>query len=181
MNPFKPIAGYEGKYIINEIGDVFYVGKDRAAVARGYGIAPKKTCMDKAGYVRVTLVKGGKSVQKLLHNLLAEAFIEKPPGTYLVDHINGVTNDNRLHNLRWVTQVENQLNRHRVVASSGYIGVHRIKGSALKPWMACGKLSGKQLYLGTYATIEEAVEARKEWEASVGSMSTSNTTRRQND
>lgn len=60
------------------------------------------------GYVRVTTSSiGGKRRRKLLHVLVAEAFIHKPKGSTEVNHKNGLKTDNRAENLEWTTHSEN--------------------------------------------------------------------------
>ena len=46
-----------------------------------------------------------------LHRLVAEMFLIKPLGKWIVDHIDGNKKNNNVNNLRWVTNSENQLNR----------------------------------------------------------------------
>ena len=43
----------------------------------------------------------------MLHRIIAEAFIYKPNGKTVVNHINHNRNDNRIENLEWCTQSEN--------------------------------------------------------------------------
>ena len=67
------------------------------------------TYIHNSGYERVLLTNDeGKKQQKLVHRLIAEAFIPNPENKPEVNHINGVKSDNQLHNLEWCTKSENQ-------------------------------------------------------------------------
>ena len=59
------------------------------------------------GYLRVSIWENGIRNRKLVHRLVAEAFIPNPENKSQVDHINNNTSDNRAENLRWVTAKEN--------------------------------------------------------------------------
>lgn len=59
------------------------------------------------GYARVNMYHGRKLCHVLVHKLVADAFLEKDDERTEIDHINGIRNDNRVSNLRWVTRTEN--------------------------------------------------------------------------
>lgn len=78
-----------------------------------------------------------------------------------VDHINHVRDDNRLVNLRFVTQGENLKNQS--VSSkntSGVTGVYFSK--AKKKYIAQIKVNREAVYLGIFDTLEDAAEARRQ-------------------
>lgn len=70
-----------------------------------------------AGYQRVNLRREGQTVQKYIHRLVAEAYLEKPEGAYEVNHKDGDKTNNAVDNLEWVSHQQNvqhsfdQLNR----------------------------------------------------------------------
>lgn len=75
-----------------------------------------------------------------------------------LDHINGNRLDNRISNLREVTRAENCRNQKlRKTNKSGVIGVIQ-KGSR---WHANIMANGKQVFLGSFSTKEEAAAARQ--------------------
>jgi hypothetical protein len=75
-----------------------------------------------------------------------------------IDHINGDGLDNRIANLRLATRAENASNARRALDNiSGTKGVQ----SNGNGYMARIRVHGKQHYLGTFRTLEEAVEARR--------------------
>ena len=81
-----------------------------------------------------------------------------------IDHINGVRTDNRISNLRSVTKAENAKNmRLSRRNSSGQVGV-RFHGKRNK-WSADIRVGRKLIFLGRFATIDEAISARKSAEA----------------
>lgn len=78
-----------------------------------------------------------------------------------IDHINGDRTDNRLVNLRNVTQNENAKNtKLHKRNTSGVTGVYKTKTS----WIARICINSKDTLVGTYQTKEEAVRARKQAE-----------------
>ena len=103
------------------------------------------------------------SVMYLAHRVIwAIAHNEWPADQ--IDHINGVKNDNRIENLRAVTNGENSRNLpRRADNSSGVTGVTWHK-KALK-WTAQIAVNGRLLHLGRYAEKDDAVAARKAAEA----------------
>lgn len=103
------------------------------------------------GYRRVKI--GGRSY---LAHRLAWLIVhgEWPAGQ--VDHINGLTTDNRLRNLRQATAAQNQANsKRRADNKSGAKGVCRQHGK----WLAYIRVNGRNRYLGYHETVEAASAA----------------------
>ena len=66
-----------------------------------------KPSRSSSGYLHVQLYIDGKSFTKLIHQLVAEAFIENPDNKPDVNHIDGNKLNNNVSNLEWVTKSEN--------------------------------------------------------------------------
>lgn len=76
----------------------------------------------------------------------------------VIDHINGIKNDNRLSNLREATFSQNNQNRGMLSNNtSGFQGICWIESS--QKWRASVGVSGRPKYLGLYLTKEAAFEA----------------------
>lgn len=63
----------------------------------------------KGKYHKVGLFKDGKQIGKYVHILVAEAFLDKPDGAWVVNHKDGDGTNNKLENLEWVTFQQNIL------------------------------------------------------------------------
>jgi hypothetical protein len=59
------------------------------------------------GYGVVNVIEDGKVKLRLVHRLVAQAFIPNPDNKPYVNHINSKPTDNRVINLEWCTQKEN--------------------------------------------------------------------------
>ena len=76
-----------------------------------------------------------------------------------VDHINGIRSDNRISNLRVVCRQENSRNASKSRRNtSGTVGVSWSKKD--KRWRAGICVDGKEIYLGNFLNIDDAVNAR---------------------
>lgn len=67
------------------------------------------------GYKLVWLYVDRKRYGRQIHRLVAKAFVPNPENKPEVNHINGITNDNRAENLEWCTHSENNLHAFRVL------------------------------------------------------------------
>lgn len=70
------------------------------------------------GYVRVEI----KDKAYSMHRLVYETFVGPIPQNMVIDHINGIKDDNRLENLRCISQSENAINAQR----NGHKGQHKV-------------------------------------------------------
>ncbi len=117
-----------------------------------------------AGYLHslgYTLIQVNKKAYKA-HRLIWLWYYGRWPKQE-IDHINHNRNDNRICNLREVSHGENCRNSSLYSKNtSGQAGVSFYKRDG--NWQAYINSNGKRISLGKFATLEEAIKARKEAE-----------------
>lgn len=108
------------------------------------------------GYLYVNIVDKKPRV----HRLVARAFLDDYSDSLQVDHINGDKLDNRVENLRMVTNQQNSqaFARKRKSTSSKYRGVSLHK--PCKRWQALVSVDGKQQHLGYF---DDELDAAMAW------------------
>lgn len=110
--------------------------------------------LGKHGYVTFSTNRTGPV---LVHRLICPA----DPGMH-VDHKDGDKLNNTRANLRAVSPQINQVNRKRPNRNntSGHRGVSLSSASKRRPWLAQITVNRKNVYLGLFPTVEEAMAAR---------------------
>lgn len=116
---WKDIDGYNGVYQVSNFGRIRSNGfkyvqrSSRGKLVEKYA-QPKimAQAYTVEGYLVVTLFKNGKPRQYKVHRLIAESFIPNPENKPVINHINGIKDDNRIENLEWCTVQENTQHAH---------------------------------------------------------------------
>lgn len=93
------------------------------------------------------------------------SIVHDDPGTMVVDHINGDRSDNRIANLRLVSQQENTKNCG--LKSNSRYGNFGVRKNRHK-WNARISVGGRDVFLGSFSTLDDALKARREAEAKYG-------------
>lgn len=108
---WRPVKGFEGIYEVSNLGRVR--GIDRKIVLKTGRVMPwkgreRKKVLDHRGYLRVMLSNGEKREHsRLVHRMVAEAFIPNPGNLPEVNHKDENKTNNRVDNLEWCTHRAN--------------------------------------------------------------------------
>ncbi len=96
----------DSPYYIDKNGKIFRKWKNNYKI--------RKTQISD-GYERVDLQWNDNFETKLVHRLVAELYIDNLDNKTQVNHINGISTDNNVNNLEWVTPQENILHALRIL------------------------------------------------------------------
>ena len=111
MFMWKPVVGYEGFYEVSDTGQIRTAERTVSCGPNRTRRVPSKLRKFDitSGYYDVVLCKNGKMTTRLVHRLVAEAFIPNPNNKEIVNHKDGDKQNNNVNNLEWVTRAENDL------------------------------------------------------------------------
>lgn len=104
---WKDVVGYEGLYLISNLGRVKSVTRK---TPDGRTISGKimSPYLNNGGYFMITLSMFNKKKRLLIHRLVASTFIPNPDNKPQVNHIDENKQNNCVNNLNWMTNKENQ-------------------------------------------------------------------------
>ena len=142
---YLPIVGFE-KYEVSNYGNVR--NRQTMKILKPY--------LNKGDYLNVSFNRKNLRV----HQLVVQAFLANPENKSCVDHIDNDRSNNELMNLRYATQQENHFNANlssRNTSGAKGVSYH----SSRKKWRARIKINSKEINLGYFDRIEDAIQARK--------------------
>jgi len=113
------------------------------------------------GYLRVPMQRSQEDKGKeAVHRMVAAAFLGESHLT--VDHIDGNKQNNRIENLRYLSHAENVSKAANKKSKYGCSGIDYSK--ARRKFRARINILGKNIDLGGFEKLEDAISARKEAE-----------------
>uniref|UniRef100_UPI0035C6FFE9 HNH endonuclease signature motif containing protein n=1 Tax=Serratia quinivorans TaxID=137545 RepID=UPI0035C6FFE9 len=108
-----------------------------------------------------------KNKKRKAHRIIYEMHHGKLPDGYVIDHLDGNGLNNRIDNLRAVPQSVNLKNMPvRTDNSAGCTGVYWC--GRIKRWQSQICTGGRQIHLGCFLSLLDAVSARKSAEITLG-------------
>jgi hypothetical protein len=153
---YKEVQDTNGYYLIGSDGSV----KNRTKVLKTYII--------NSGYEAIKLTAGGIRKHRLVHRLVAEAFVPKLLNKNEVNHIDGNKLNNNVCNLEWVSSSENKMHAIAIglkeynyptkgVKLSSLSKYHNVGYDAKRAkWKAAIRVNGKTFHQKRFNTEDEA-------------------------
>lgn len=151
---WKDVVGFEKYFQISNFGNV--LSKARK-VWNGKGFYNKsqvllKPSQNHKGYPIAYLGANNEKRTIPIHRLVAIAFIPNPNNLPQVNHIDGNKQNNRVDNLEWCTNSDNQLHAWKM-------GLQRVSGNAGKPKRAVLQYDKDWNLIHEYPSIADASRA----------------------
>lgn len=136
---WKDIEGYEGLYQVSNLGRVKSLERYKENHTKLQKIREKikRLRIHTAGYLVADLYKENESKTFFVHRLVAQAFISNENNLPQVNHIDGNKENNRVENLEWCTNQENQKHAYK-------IGLHKTRNME-KSILAMTKVTSKKV------------------------------------
>lgn len=158
MEEWRDIKGYEGLYQVSNEGRVKSLERDWT-VGKGGNRHKDETIMklqkSPRGYYRLTLTKDGIETYKLVHRLVAEAFIENPNGYPFINHKDENPSNNSVENLEWCTPLYNNTYNDRHLKAAPKISKSRMGQPS--------PTKGKKMSDETKKKLSESLKGRIPW------------------
>ena len=147
---WKDIPGYENMYQVSNLGNVKSLGNEQSRREKIL-----KPGINGTGYYAVVLTKNRNPKTIRVHKLVAMAFLNHIPCgmKLIIDHINDNKLDNRVENLRIVTQRENVCKTQGRYLSQ-YKGVSWCK--TYNKWFSQISINKKRKFLGYFKNEYDA-------------------------
>ena len=116
---WRPVVGADG-YEISDLGRVrsSRAGRKQRLMSPYLNVFEKKET-----HYAIKLIIGGKPKTRLVHRLVAEAFLDNPENLGQVNHIDGNMLNNNANNLEWCDQSFNLLHARRILKKGNMVRV----------------------------------------------------------
>lgn len=118
---WKGIFGFEGRYEVSDLGRVRSVARTVSSPRHGSGgtriIQSRILALGARGslYPMLNLVDAdGNRTSKMVHRLVAEAFIPNPNNYPEVNHLDADRANNKAQNLEWCTRAMNTAHAYKI-------------------------------------------------------------------
>lgn len=125
---WKPIQDFEDKYEVSNLGRVKSLNYNNTGLPQLLKLSPNHN-----GYLQVALSRDNHRTMKLVHRLVAEAFIPNPNNLPQINHISEVKTENWVENLEWCdAHYNNNYGNHGQRSGQTRTGVYG-RNSTCKP------------------------------------------------
>lgn len=104
MEEWRVLEGTEGQYEISSCGRIWSNITNRIL----------RTYINSAGYVMATFPINGVKKRRMVHRLVAEAFIQNVENKPMINHIDADRTNNNVENLEWCTNRENVMHGFKI-------------------------------------------------------------------
>lgn len=122
IEKWKPINGFESLYLVSDHGNVFSLIKKAV-------LKPKAKT-----YCEVCLCKDGKKYYRLIHRLVATAFLENPNGYPCINHKDENKHNNYYKNLEWCTPKYNNAYGNHIKSAMSPVLQFDYNGKFMREW-----------------------------------------------